>query len=68
GETIEVILEEGFSEDDKALAADLAAFQDAHAENEVINAQVHGIDTEKDGEEEEEEPELPVVEGYEMGR
>ncbi|RPB06693.1 hypothetical protein P167DRAFT_580162 [Morchella conica CCBAS932] len=82
GVTIEIIPEEGFSEDDEALAADLAAFRDArrtptsapggrvdsdNAQDEVINARLCGIDTEEEGEEEEEEPELPVAGDYEGG-
>ncbi|KAH0604975.1 uncharacterized protein H6S33_004957, partial [Morchella sextelata] len=82
GVSIEVIPEEGFSEDDEALAADLAAFRDArrtsrsapggrvrsdNAQYEVINAQLRGIDTEEEGEEEEEKPELPVAGDYERG-
>jgi hypothetical protein len=78
-----VIPEEGFSEDDEALAADLAAFRDAQrtptsalegrvgsdsAQEEVINAQLNVIDTEEEGEEEKEEPILPVAEDYERGR
>ncbi|KAH8149082.1 uncharacterized protein LAJ45_06621 [Morchella importuna] len=74
GVTIEIIPEEGFSEDDEALAADLAAFRDARrtptsapggrvdsdsAQDEVIDARLRGIDTEEEGEEEEEETELP---------
>ncbi|RPB11694.1 hypothetical protein P167DRAFT_546256, partial [Morchella conica CCBAS932] len=77
-----IIPEEGFSEDDEALAADLAAFRDARrtptsapggrvdsdsAQDEVINARLRGIDTEEEGEEEEEEPELPVAGDYEGG-
>ncbi|KAH8148899.1 uncharacterized protein LAJ45_06873 [Morchella importuna] len=69
GVTIEIIPEEGFSEDDEVLAADLAAFRDARrtptsapggrvdsdsAQDEVINARLRGIDTEGEGEEEEE--------------
>ncbi|KAH8152788.1 uncharacterized protein LAJ45_03013 [Morchella importuna] len=80
--TIEIIPEEGFSEDDEALAADLAAFRDARrtptsapggrvdsdsAQDEVINARLRGINTEEEGEEEEEEPELPVAGDYEGG-
>ncbi|KAH8145413.1 uncharacterized protein LAJ45_10535 [Morchella importuna] len=76
GVTIEIIPEKGFSEDDEALPADLAAFRDARrtptsatggrvdsdsAQDEVINARLRGIDTEEEGEEEEEEPELPVA-------
>ncbi|KAH0607332.1 uncharacterized protein H6S33_003320, partial [Morchella sextelata] len=82
GVTIEVIPEEGFSEDDEALAADLAAFRNARriptsapkgrvgsdsAQDEVINAQLRGVDTEEEGEEEEEEPELPIVGEYKGG-
>ncbi|KAH0609214.1 uncharacterized protein H6S33_001442, partial [Morchella sextelata] len=82
GVTIEVIPQEGFSEDNEVLAAGLAAIQDARriltsttgtrigsdsAQDEVINAQLHSIDTKEKGEEEEEEPELPVVEDYERG-
>ncbi|KAH8155094.1 uncharacterized protein LAJ45_00103 [Morchella importuna] len=82
GVTIEIIPEEGFSEDDEALAADLAAFRDARrtptsapggrvdsdsAQDEVINARLRGIDTEEEGEEEEEELELPVAGDYEGG-
>jgi hypothetical protein len=77
-----VILEGGFSEDDEALAADLAAFRDARrtptsapggrvgsdsTQDEVIDAQLRGIDTEEEGEEEEEEPGLPVAGDYERG-
>ncbi|KAH8144566.1 uncharacterized protein LAJ45_11361 [Morchella importuna] len=80
GVTIEIIPEEGFSEDDEALAADLATFRDARrtstsapegrvdfdsTQDEVINARLRGIDTEVDGEEEEEELELPVTGYYE---
>ncbi|KAH8144503.1 uncharacterized protein LAJ45_11478 [Morchella importuna] len=82
GVTIEIIPEEGFSDDDEALAADLAAFRDARrtptsapggqvdsdsAQDEVINARLRGIDTEEEGEKEEEEPELPVAGDYEGG-
>ncbi|RPB07084.1 hypothetical protein P167DRAFT_579681 [Morchella conica CCBAS932] len=82
GVTIEIIPEEGFSEDDEALAADLAAFRDARrtptsatggrvdsdsAQDEVINARLRGIDTQEEGEEEEEEPELPVAGDYKGG-
>ncbi|KAH0611883.1 uncharacterized protein H6S33_009935, partial [Morchella sextelata] len=76
GVTIEVIPDDGFSEDDKALAADLTTFRDArrafrgapggpsssdNGQNEVIHAQLRGIDSEEKGEEEEEEQELPVA-------
>jgi hypothetical protein len=59
-----VIPEDGFSEDDEALAADLAAFQDArralrgapggpsssdNGQDEVIHAQLRGIDSEEEG-------------------
>ncbi|KAI5837244.1 hypothetical protein DFP73DRAFT_601215 [Morchella snyderi] len=62
--TMEVIPEDGFSDDDEALAADLAAFQSApggpsssnsrggHAE--VVHAQLRGIEAEEEGEEDEE--------------
>jgi hypothetical protein len=75
-----VIPEEGLSEDDEALAADLAAFRDARrtpmsasgggfssdsAQNEVINAQLRGIDTEEEVDEKEEGQELPVAGDYE---
>jgi hypothetical protein len=75
-----VIPEEGFSEDDEVLAANVATFRYARrtpmsasggrvgsdsAQDEVINYQLRGIDTEEEGEEEEEEPELPVVGDYE---
>jgi hypothetical protein len=75
-----VIPEEGFSEDNEALAADLAAFRDARRtstsatggrigsdsiQDEVINAQLRSIDTEEEGEEEEEELKLPVAGDYE---
>jgi hypothetical protein len=61
GVTNEVILEEVHSKDDEALTVDLAAFRDAQrrstsasggrvgsnsTQNEVINVQLHGIDTE----------------------
>ncbi|KAH0602905.1 uncharacterized protein H6S33_008555, partial [Morchella sextelata] len=61
GVIIEMIPEEGFCEDDKVLAADLAAFM----QNEVINAQLCGIDTEDEEKKEEEKSELPVVGDYE---
>jgi hypothetical protein len=75
-----VIPEEGFREDNEALAADLAAFRDARrtstsppggrvgpdsAQDEVINAQLCSIDTEEEEKEEEEELELPVAGDYE---
>ncbi|KAH0602464.1 uncharacterized protein H6S33_008803 [Morchella sextelata] len=59
GVTIEVIPEDGFRADDEALAADLA--------DEVIHAQLRGIDSEEEGEEEEEEQELPVAGDCEGG-
>jgi hypothetical protein len=73
---------QGFNEDDEALTADLAAFWDARripmsaiggrvgsdsTQDEVISGQLRGIDTEEEGEEVEEEPELPVVGDYERG-
>ncbi|KAH0609144.1 uncharacterized protein H6S33_001372 [Morchella sextelata] len=66
GVTIEVIPEDGFSEDDEALTADLAAFRDAR-KDEVIYAQLRGIDSEEEGEKEEEEQELPVAGDCEGG-
>ncbi|KAH0611277.1 uncharacterized protein H6S33_010542 [Morchella sextelata] len=82
GVTIEVIPEDGFSEDDEALAADLAAFRDArralrgapggpsssdNGQDEVIHAQLRDIDSEEEGEEEEEEQQLPVAGDCEGG-
>ncbi|KAI5842114.1 hypothetical protein DFP73DRAFT_596074 [Morchella snyderi] len=70
GITIEVILEEGFREDDEALAADFAAFRNARkappsalvdhfgsdnggGQEEVVHAQLRGIEAEEEGEENE---------------
>ncbi|KAH0611271.1 uncharacterized protein H6S33_010536 [Morchella sextelata] len=70
GITIEVIPEDGFSEDDEALAADLAAFRNARrappsapgdisdnggGQEEVVQAQLRGIEAEEEGEEDEDE-------------
>ncbi|KAI5842667.1 hypothetical protein DFP73DRAFT_596024 [Morchella snyderi] len=74
GITIQVIPEDGFSEDDEALAADLAAFRNARkappsapvdpsgsdnggGQEEVVHAQLRGIEAEGEGEENEEEQE-----------
>ncbi|KAH0608723.1 uncharacterized protein H6S33_001857, partial [Morchella sextelata] len=82
GVTIEVIPEEGFSEEDEALPANLAAFRDVRripvsaprgrvgsdsTQDEVINTQLRRIDIEENREEEEKEAELPVAEDYERG-
>ncbi|KAI5839998.1 hypothetical protein DFP73DRAFT_597842 [Morchella snyderi] len=80
--TIEVIPEDGFSEDDEALAADLAAFRNARktppsalvdpsgsdnggSQEEVVHAQLRGIEAEEEGEENEEEQEEGDHEGGE---
>ncbi|KAI5838607.1 hypothetical protein DFP73DRAFT_599843 [Morchella snyderi] len=80
GITIEVIPEDGFSEDDEALAADLAAFRNARkappsalvdpsgsdnggSQEEVVHAQLLGIEAEEEGEENEEEQEEGDHEG-----
>ncbi|KAH8144645.1 uncharacterized protein LAJ45_11354 [Morchella importuna] len=72
GITIEVIPEEGFSEDDEALAADLTAFRNArrahpsapgdisgsdngNGQEEVVHAQLRGIEAEDEGEGRDEE-------------
>ncbi|KAH8145876.1 uncharacterized protein LAJ45_10018 [Morchella importuna] len=72
GITIEVIPEDGFSEDDEALAADLAAFRNArrappsapgdisgsdngNGQEEVVHAQLRGIEAEDEGEGRDEE-------------
>ncbi|KAI5836668.1 hypothetical protein DFP73DRAFT_602057 [Morchella snyderi] len=82
GITIEVIPEDGFSEDDEALAADLAAFRNARkalpsaredisgsdnggGQDEVVHAQLRGIEAEEEGEENEEEQEEGDHEGGE---
>ncbi|KAI5838480.1 hypothetical protein DFP73DRAFT_600012 [Morchella snyderi] len=82
GITIEVILEDGFSEDDEALAADLATFRNARkappsalvdplssdngsSQEEVVHAQLRGIEAEEEGEENEEEQEEGDHEGGE---
>ncbi|KAI5841736.1 hypothetical protein DFP73DRAFT_596310 [Morchella snyderi] len=82
GITIEVIPEDGFSEDDEALAADLTAFQNARkappnalvdpsgsdnggGQEEVVHAQLRGIEAEEEGEENEEEQEEGDHEGGE---
>ncbi|RPB06933.1 hypothetical protein P167DRAFT_579833 [Morchella conica CCBAS932] len=82
GVTIEVIPEDGFSADDEALAADLPAFRDArralrgaiggpsssdNGQDEVIHAQLRGIESEEEAEGEEEEQELPVAGDCEGG-
>ncbi|KAI5837759.1 hypothetical protein DFP73DRAFT_600767 [Morchella snyderi] len=78
GITIEVIPEDGFSEDDEALAADLAAFRNARkalpsaredisgsdnggGQDEVVHAQLRGIEAEEEGEENEEEQEEGIT-------
>ncbi|KAI5839098.1 hypothetical protein DFP73DRAFT_530375 [Morchella snyderi] len=80
GFTIEVILEDGFSEYNEALAADLAAFLNARkapsrapgnitgsdhggGQEEVVHAQLRGIETEEEGEEDEEDQEERDHEG-----
>ncbi|KAI5842382.1 hypothetical protein DFP73DRAFT_527797 [Morchella snyderi] len=82
GITIEVIPEDGFSEDDEALAADLAAFRNARkappsalvdpsgsdnggSQEEVVHAQLRGIEAEEEGEENEKEQEEGDHEGGE---
>lgn len=65
-----MIPEDGFSEDDEALAADLAAFRNARrappsapgdisdnggGQEEVVQAQLRGIEAEEEGEEDEDE-------------
>ncbi|KAI5850458.1 hypothetical protein DFP73DRAFT_524202 [Morchella snyderi] len=82
GITIEVIPADGFSEDDEALAADLAAFRNARkappsalvdpsgsdnggSQEEVVHAQLLGIEAEEEGEENEEEQEEGDHEGGE---
>ncbi|KAI5837206.1 hypothetical protein DFP73DRAFT_601352 [Morchella snyderi] len=82
GITIEVIPEDGFIEDDEALAADLAAFRNARksppsalvdpsgsdnggSQEEVVHAQLRGIEAEEEGEENEEEQEERDHEGAE---
>ncbi|KAI5839627.1 hypothetical protein DFP73DRAFT_598615 [Morchella snyderi] len=82
GITIEVIPEDGFSEDDEALAADIAAFRNARkappsalvdpsgsdnggSQEEVVHAQLRGIEAEEEGEENEEEQEEGDHEGGE---
>ncbi|KAI5845891.1 hypothetical protein DFP73DRAFT_594087 [Morchella snyderi] len=74
GITIKAIPEDGFSEDEEALAADLAAFRNAQkappsapvdpsgsdngdGQEEVVHAQLLGIEVEEEGEENEEEQE-----------
>ncbi|KAI5843131.1 hypothetical protein DFP73DRAFT_527788 [Morchella snyderi] len=82
GITIEVIPEDGFSEDDEALAADLAAFRNARkappsalvdpsgsnnggSQEELVHAQLRGIEAEEEGEENEEQQEEGDHEGGE---
>lgn len=65
-----MIPEDGFSEDDETLAADLAAFRNARrappsaprdishnggGQEEVVQAQLRGIEAEEEGEEDEDE-------------
>ncbi|KAI5850559.1 hypothetical protein DFP73DRAFT_524286 [Morchella snyderi] len=83
GITVEVIPEDGFSEDNEALAADLAAFRNARkapptalvdpsgsdnggSQEEVVHAQLRGIEAEEEGEENEEEQEEGDHEGAEQ--
>ncbi|KAI5846451.1 hypothetical protein DFP73DRAFT_525947 [Morchella snyderi] len=82
GITIELIPEDGFSEDDEALAADPAAFRNAQkappiapvgpsgsdnggGQEEVVHAQLWGIEEEEEGEKDEEEQEGGDHEGGE---
>ncbi|KAI5839427.1 hypothetical protein DFP73DRAFT_530133 [Morchella snyderi] len=82
GITIELILEDGFSENDEALAADLAAFRNARkvlpsalvgpcgsdnggGQEELVHAQLRGIEAEEEGEENEEKQEEGDHEGGE---
>ncbi|KAI5837002.1 hypothetical protein DFP73DRAFT_532306 [Morchella snyderi] len=82
GITIEVIPEDGFSEDDEALAADLAPFRNVRkappsalvdpsgshnggSQEQVVHAQLQGIEAEEKGEENEEEQEEGDHEGGE---
>ncbi|KAI5846219.1 hypothetical protein DFP73DRAFT_525735 [Morchella snyderi] len=78
GITIEVIPEDGFSEDDKALVADLEAFRNARkappsalvdpsgsdnggSQEEVVHAQLRGIEAEEEVKENEEEQERGIT-------